>query len=503
MKHKDWFKIKFYPHIGLPLKLNEKQKICSYIKDQDKIKSHSFLPFIHKTIVSRKLRKSYSNDGTLLNNGKRVIYEPKKRPIHYSSHLDANIFSYYGFILNKEYNKKLKINKLENVVTAYRQIPIIENGKIIRNKCNIDFANDVFNFIRNQNEDVVAITFDIKGFFDNLNHKILKDAWCKLFNWEYLKDDHYNVFRNITKFSYVEEEKLFDLFKDKIIIKTSNNEIKKISVDKLKYLYNKNAIAFCEKKQDIDLIRRKGLIKSNKYHNNKLKDFGICQGSPISSVLANIYLFDFDKCISDSINNEFELYRRYSDDMVIICPIDRKQFYIELVEKQIVELAKLEIQKTKTQIFHFKKQGQKKKCLQEFDGQINQNSHKRKFEYLGFCFDGETTLLKTSSLAKYYRKLKLNVRRCVYYSSIINNKSRGQIFKRRIYKKFSYIGSKRNLKYKRKFGTTNEWVKSKSYNWGNFITYSKLAINSMQNNKIKSQIKKHWKNINKELKKYA
>ncbi len=499
MKHKEWFKLKAYPHIGLPLTKEDKEKVCSYIKNKEKIKIHSFLPFIHKSIVSRKFRKEYSNDGTLLNNGKRKVGDPKIRDIYYSSHYDANIFSYYGYLINKEYNKILQSNNLDNVVTAYRQIPVIENGIILRNKCNIDFANEVFEFIKSKKiNDVVAITFDIKGFFDNLNHKKLKEAWCNIFKWGKLEDDHYNVFRNITKFSFVEEHKLFELFKNRIITKTKSGIIKNQSVDKLKYLQNSNAIAFCEK-SEIHLIRQKGLINANKHSEGKLRDFGICQGSPISSVLANIYLLEFDKIVNKQVENVNGLYRRYSDDMVVVCSKDKKQFFIDLIENEIVNLAKLEIQKSKTQIFHFIDKGNSLVCSQEFESKLNHNSEKRNFEYLGFSFNGEVVSLKTSSLAKYYRKLKLNVRRCNYYSKVIDNNSKGEIFRRRLFKKFSYIGSKRTRKYKRKIGTTDEWIKSHSYNWGNYITYAKLAIRTIKNSNIKSQIRRHWKNLNSEL----
>ena len=139
--------------------------------------------------------------------------------------------------------------------------------------------------------------------------------------------------------------------------------------------------------------------------------------------------------------------------------------------------------------------------MQEFGGKINHNSINRNFEYLGFSFDGETVSIKTSTLAKYYRKMKLAVRRGKYYSSVINNKSRGQIFKRRLYKRYSHVGSLRAKKYKRVRGKTNEWRVSLKYNWGNFITYAKLSAKTLDGNNVKNQIKNHWKNLNNEIRK--
>lgn len=64
MKEKDWFKLKKYPHIGLPLERNSRQKwIENYVQNAGKIKRHSFLPFIHKVSKKRRYRKGYDEAG--------------------------------------------------------------------------------------------------------------------------------------------------------------------------------------------------------------------------------------------------------------------------------------------------------------------------------------------------------------------------------------------------------------------------------------------------------
>jgi hypothetical protein len=501
MKNNEWFKIKAYPHIDLPLAWKDKEKLCSYIKNKKNIEKHSFLPFIHKTIVAKKIRKVYDSEGNLLNKGKREILKPKVRDIYFANHLDSNIFSYYAHLINKKYEKELEKRELEEIATAYRKIPLFEEGIKVRNKCNIDFANDVFKYIKNNSDnELVAIAFDIKGFFDNLKHDKLKKAWCSLYNIPFLDKDHYTVYKNITKFSYVEENDLFNLFKDKIIVKNKSGNRRDKKIKKLKHFKTQRAIAFCDKK-GIHEIRRKGLIRSNKWDGKILRDYGICQGSPISSVLANIYMLDFDELINNEIKKINGIYRRYSDDMVVVCQKEQKDFCINLFAKKIEEICDLKIQTAKTQIFHFVKSSDKLICGQEFDGKLNKNSFNRNFEYLGFRFDGETVALKTSSLAKYYRKMKLNARRCKFYAKTIKNKSKGQIFKRRLFKKFSYIGARRAKKFERVIGTTDKWRKTEKYNWGNYITYAKLAEKTFSDNVIKGQIKKHWKNLNKEIEK--
>lgn len=74
---------------------------------------------------------------------------------------------------------------------------------------------------------MVVIAFDIKGFFDNLDHTILKNSWrhaLGLQENELLPKDHYNVFKAITKFSHVELEKIFDLFQKEMIVRRKSGD---------------------------------------------------------------------------------------------------------------------------------------------------------------------------------------------------------------------------------------------------------------------------------------
>jgi hypothetical protein len=79
------------------------------------------------------------------------------------------------------------------------------------------------------------------------------------------------------------------------------------------------------------LVKRKDFPKqicSGKQFRDKLasktkqhsESFGIPQGSPISDLLANIYLVDFDCEIQSLVSSVGGVYRRYSDDILIILP---------------------------------------------------------------------------------------------------------------------------------------------------------------------------------------
>lgn len=512
-KEKDWFKIKRYPHIGLPLNANDRFKwIEKYVTDPKNIAKHSFLPFIHKTSRVKKFRKEYSQKTGEINsaykNNKKILRRPneKKRELFYASHLDSLIFSYYAKLLSEAYETKLKSTEynLNEVVNAYRSVPLHPENVNSSNKCNIDFANDIFKYILDYPEtEFAVIAFDISSFFDNLNHKLLREIWVEILNEERLPADHFNVFRNITRFSHIDIVDIFEEFKDKIYTRRINKlgqplEIKQKSIRKVKFLRNQDAIAFCTEKEFFK-IRGKLLqpSKTKKMKDGSIiyRDFGIPQGSPISSVLANIYLLHFDKTINNFIQPNGGIYRRYSDDMVVICPMSVKEKLTNLVYTEIPTY-KLEVQAAKTQVFHFKRENGKLVCGQEYEDIINWN---KSFIYLGFEFDGQNVLLKSASLSGYYRKMKRYIRRAKRFSKYKNVNNSGELYKRRIFKKFSYKGAKRIRKYIWNV-KENKFEKTESYNWGNFLSYTKKAAKFMVNNKINQQTKRHWNILNKLIK---
>lgn len=509
-KKKDWFKIKRYPHIGLPLDNHDRFKwIEPYVTNPEKVASHSFLPFIHKTSKVKRFRKDYSNlDGSInekYKSGTKILRKgsEKKRELFYASHMDSLIYSYYALLLSDLYENKIKENNLGEVVNAYRTVPVNPSKIDGPNKCNIDFANDVFKYILDyKEEEFTVIAFDISSFFDNLDHKLLREVWADIIDKSKLPDDHFNVYKNITRFSHVDIVDIFEVFKNRIYTRKTNKfgeplEIKQKKIDKIKYLRNQNAIAFCKEKDFFELKGKLLQPSKTRIVNGKkvYRNFGIPQGSPISSVLANIYLLYFDILINKYISEKGGIYRRYSDDMVVVCPINYKDELTQLVYQEIKNY-KLEIQESKTQIFHFKRKDQKLICGQEFEGSINWNKN---FIYLGFEFDGNNVLLKSASLSGYYRKMKRSVRRAKNYSSRRYAPNKGIVFKRRLFKKFSYKGAKRIRKFIWS-EEENKFIKTDSYNWGNFLSYAYKASNVMVNNKIKQQTKKHWNILNKLIK---
>lgn len=80
-------------------------------------------------------------------------------------------------MLMEKYEAKLAELKISDCPIAYRQV--VKNPGSNTGKCNIDFAKDAFDEVKSLG-DCVAIALDIKGYFDNLDHGLIKQLWLEL-----------------------------------------------------------------------------------------------------------------------------------------------------------------------------------------------------------------------------------------------------------------------------------------------------------------------------------
>lgn len=342
---------------------------------------------------------------------------------------------------------------------AYRKIA--KKG-MNAHKCHIDFAVEVFEEInrRNTDEDLCVIVSDITGFFDNLDHKVLKRQWCKTLGTINLPADHYNVYKAATNFSYVDEPALFNLFKNRIITqRTPNAKIRIRPIGRLSYLRDKHAIAFC-RHEDICEIRRNGIIRTTPFvANDKGIRSGIPQGLPISATLANIYMREFDIKVHQLVEKYNGLYRRYSDDILIIVPAEHVNQVKESIFQMIQDCVKLEIQEQKTKIVRFNKSKN-----HEFE-QLQQ------LEYLGLSFDGQRILIKNKSLNGYYNRMRKDIFRKRGWAL---RKRPFKIFENQFIRRFTLAGSKRFHKQivKAIDGEKRNHIKSDKKSFGNYLTYA-------------------------------
>jgi hypothetical protein len=489
----DWFKIKKYPHIGEPVTIKDYSRVKNYVNDPDKIRIHSFLPFIHKTILKRRFRanKNISKKNPA-GKRQRIKDSPKARPIFFASHLDAMIFSKYNSILINAYEKYIVNKPYNESIVAYRKIPVVKGKK--GNRCNIDFSKSAFEFIKaNRDKKLTVIVADITSFFDNLNHKILKKKWAEVLQETSLPPDHYNLFKALTRIKYVESQQLFEAYNKTIYIErgvpnssTKRERVKK-KINSPKYFKEKNAVYYCNK--DEFLKNNLSLIIS------KNNTTGIPQGSPISATLANIYMLDFDEILFEKIERLNGFYQRYSDDLIIVCERQNEDDIIKLLRDTISgESVELTIEPKKTKLYHFEMIDGLFKgfAVDEITKQPNNN---KPLEYLGFSFDGQRVLIKNTGFSKFYRSMKGAFNRAVSLALHSKNPEKS-IFKSRLYKRFTHKGAKRKLIYRPSKHDPKVYKPSKEYNWGNYLTYVNKANDAMKtingNSAIKKQSRKLW-----------
>jgi hypothetical protein len=467
---KNWLTPKGYIHFTKKLDSSGSDTakfLHGYVKNIEAVSKHGFYPLIHRKLISRRYKKiGKDNLGktirahSVVSETGEVTSNAKVRNIYYSTHLDAVIYAYYTqIVLTPLYEQEVvKTIGLSDCICAYRKIPI--GKEITGNKNNIHFADEVFTYIKTQDECTV-LTFDVTSFFDTLNHKYLKKKWYQLLQKKTLPPDHYNIFKSLTNFSYVEFYRILKEFNIK-------SEMK---------LRKKKLFSFCDTPEIFKTrIREKGYIKLHPFKDVDGQPCGIPQGTPISAFLSNLYMLEFDKEIFSLINNlEAGLYRRYSDDIVVVC----KTSDAEKIKEYLLDIIKTKYKLT----INESKVSESKFCINK-DGKLICDTP---LTYLGFTFDGQTALIKSASLAKFYRQLKKgvasNAKKAWFSLGAKKGASKNSmIHKGKLFKKYSHLGSKGSKK--------------------NFVSYALQAAEVMKEDAIKKQLSQSWPNLNKEIKRY-
>ncbi|MCZ8090340.1 reverse transcriptase domain-containing protein [Flavobacterium sp.] len=491
-KTKDWFKDRGYPHFSNKTPLSIKDDIERYILNSEKVAKHSFYPLIFKEIKQRRYKLSdfngiYRHSHKKIDKKGKIVSNTKIREIMYASHIDAHIYSYYAQkIISPKYEDYLmKNNDLSNAVSAYRQILTDDKLKF---KNNVHFAKDIFEEIRKR-ENCVVLAFDIENFFPTLNHKKLKLIWANIIGFKTLPKDHYNIFKSATNFSYV---KLNDL-------RIRKNHFNEKKIAKLK---KEGKHTFFENvKELID----SGIVihKNQKHKNGNL--IGIPQGLPISALLANMYMLPFDESIINELTLKKNIfYRRYSDDIIVICKEEQVEFVEDFVDNQVKKI-ELIISKEKTEKTLFKLDNGKLQSFQIHGTELIKN---KPLNYLGFEFYGHKTLIKSKNLASFYRDMKDTIKRKSKRVEKLNEKELkddSPIFKRKIYRLYSFKGVKSRLLDSKRSEFKNGKLVVKPFKRkfrGNYIKYIYRASEEMNAPEIKMQIRNHWKILQSTIKKY-
>lgn len=217
----------------------------------------------------------------------------------------------------------------------------------------------------------------------------------------------------------------------------------------------------------------------------------------MSALLSNIYLTDFDKQIYDKGQNEGFVYRRYCDDLLIICKPsqvnDLKNYLMDLINREY----KLTIQDKKTDVIDFKRSpnGKIRSYRRAYDSVSgtftplkNDDSNFKNLQYLGFEFNGQNIYIRPGSLSRYFRKMKARVVKSVSMAYSKNSKS-DTIFKQQIYSRYSHLGKRNFLSY--------AYNASKKY----YLNSDGERKEGMNSPSIKRQIAAHMRILKQEIEK--
>jgi RNA-directed DNA polymerase len=416
----------------LPSKIREFKE---FISDSKNICNHSFLPFLKVTLETKRIKYSEAK--------KRRCVSVKERPICYAAHIDSLIYSFYATVLDKYYEDVIAFEGLSDNILAYRSL----------GKNNIDFSFEVFKYIEDigKTNECVAIALDVKSFFDTLNHNHLKNKWLEVLkkkNTELtaLPEDHYKIFRSVTKYAFCEKNKILES------LNLSEKAIKKNKIPKL-----------CSIKEFRDKIRTDGLINVN------IENKGIPQGSPISAILSNIYMLDYDRTIAELANKENFLYRRYCDDIVVVCRIEQAEQLKAILYKEI-ERYNLTIQPEKEEVVYFRKNTIGK--LRGYEDNLKEKY--KSLQYLGFEYNGLNAYIRSSSISRYHRRLRSGIRETI--KRAYGKKSKGtKIFRQKLYHRFSHLGKRNFIAYAHRS-----------------LDKAKIILNSTN---IKNQVAQHFNTI--------
>jgi RNA-directed DNA polymerase len=387
-----WFRPRGYLHFDAPITKECAVKIAT---DPNAVARHSFYPLVGYTIETIKARRDKLSGA--------VSKKPKKRLIRYASHVDSHIYSYYSFQLEKKYEETLAKRQLSACVLAFRAL----------GKSNVDFAARAFDCIR-QLGDCTALAFDVSGFFDNIDHKLLKRRWADTLGTTTLPPDDYAVFKSLTRYSFVDRDKVYAALG--ISPHNPKNGRRRI----------------CSADDFRALVRNAGLIEVHKL------PCGIPQGTPISALLSNIYLLDFDVAMQLEASSRGGFYFRYCDDILLIVPGHDSD--LEHIVNSHLDNLKLEAHAEKTEKSYFTRKGKRVAC-------------NRALQYLGFLYDGERVLLRSAALAKFSARMKKGVK-LAKSTAISRNKERlnqGRplkvLYRRQLYERYSYLGKRNFLSY--------------------------------------------------------
>ena len=135
--------------------------------------------------------------------------------------------------------------------------------------------------------------------------------------------------------------------------------------------------------------------------------FGIPQGSPISSVLSNIYMMDFDITCKNLLQKYDGLYMRFCDDSIFVFPYTKEaeaKKLFDIISNYVKSVPNLELSPQKTKAYYYREG-----MVQNLSSAIGSDNRAQMIDYLGFTFDGTCIRIRERTTGKYYYRLYRSV----------------------------------------------------------------------------------------------
>jgi hypothetical protein len=374
-----WFRPRGYRHFDAPVGESFATKVLTPIF----VEHHGWSPLI--SYVKRQKRYKPKL--------KKTVF--KDRPIMYASHRDACVLSRYASEVSRLLDERYAKHGLDDAVIAYRKL----------GRSNYDFAATAVAFAR-ANAPCVILCFDVTGFFDSLDHKLLKKGMAELLGGTGLPADWYAVFKSVTKYRHVERADL---------------QAHPVFGDRLKAKSHDPVAVIAE-------VVREGI----QIHKSKTPGKGIPQGTPISAALSNLYMLDLDLRMTAACAAVGALYQRYSDDILLVCPL-HEEASLEKRLKDGLAALKLNLAPDKTD----------RAVFDPHDPEVVQ--------YLGFNICPTGAVIRPGSLARQWRKARRMLRHTARVGSeAVAAGKASKVYTRKVRRRFLPVGVRNFSTYARR-----------------------------------------------------
>lgn len=253
------------------------------------------------------------------------------------------------------------------------------------------------------------LTGDFESFFDNLNHVHLMTSLRSLFPSGRLPDDHYQVIKNILRYSCWP---IADL--------AARHQLPWPAIDPTREKMISDAAIELRFKSIRELNKLDVILPKSEFLANKsniitrpwVRDgsaLGIPQGLAASGVLANIYMADIDMKVRLALERVGGLYLRYCDDFIIAVPESGFDALVEAINL-MADVDSVKLQPEKTKVFRVDGGGVAQLDFESVcAGEVFSYSGAhpaQKVSFLGFDFDGRIVRLRQPTVGRYNKRLR-------------------------------------------------------------------------------------------------